>query len=210
MKLYMTYRSPYARAVRAALHEKGISFENVSIDFSDKPEEFINTCPAGTVPALKINDGLVLGDSYTILQYIDGQYAKPALMPKEDLLKWQAWEWVSLANAMCDEQVKVFFENKKEEPNQDVLDRADAITNRIVKKLIIALEAKADHSDPVTPKIQYIMGEYSLADIMFGAVMDWMSFRLDKNWHEVDEILVSWLELLKERESFQKTAPSLD
>jgi glutathione S-transferase len=50
--LYDAARCPYCARVRIALAEKGIPYEPVAIDLSDRPAWIYEKTPAGRVPVL--------------------------------------------------------------------------------------------------------------------------------------------------------------
>lgn len=196
--LYITYRSPYARKIRIALLEKGIPFEEVVVDLANRSEAFFKLNPAGTVPTLVTADGLVLVDSTLMLHYLESLPGVPSLLPKTERAKWEAWNWEELADRLCDQQVNIFFEAKKEVQRPDVFAKATRVTDHIITVLEAALENK-----------DYIMTHFSLADIAMGPVLAWIQFRLSKDLSTSNPHIHAWLKRLNERESFQKTLPKL-
>jgi glutathione S-transferase len=78
--LYHLPLSPYARKVRLALNEKRIPFELRLERVWERREEFMDMNPAGTVPVLAEENGLVLADSYAICEYLDEAYPEQPLM----------------------------------------------------------------------------------------------------------------------------------
>ena len=78
--LYHLPLSPYARKVRLALNEKRIPFELRVERVWERRDEFMDMNPAGTVPVLAEENGLVLADSYAICEYLDEAYPELPLM----------------------------------------------------------------------------------------------------------------------------------
>jgi glutathione S-transferase len=78
--LYHLPLSPYARKVRLALNEKRIPFELRLERVWERRNEFMDMNPAGTVPVLTEENGLVLADSYAICEYLDEAYPELPLM----------------------------------------------------------------------------------------------------------------------------------
>lgn len=72
--------SPHSRKVRLALAEKRIPFETVMEKVWDRREAFLAMNPAGTVPVLVEENGLVVADSSVICEYLDEAYPDPPLM----------------------------------------------------------------------------------------------------------------------------------
>lgn len=66
--------SPYSRKVRLALAEKRIAFELRVEKVWERRPEFLQLNPAGTVPVLVEENGLVIADSYAICEYLDEAY----------------------------------------------------------------------------------------------------------------------------------------
>ena len=80
--LYDAARCPYCARVRIALAEKGIPYEPVAIDLSNRPAWLYEKNPAGRVPVLE-EDTLVLPESLVIMEYLDERYPEPALLPAD-------------------------------------------------------------------------------------------------------------------------------
>ncbi|HST16180.1 MAG TPA: glutathione S-transferase family protein [Gaiellaceae bacterium] len=81
MKLYDAARCPYCARVRIAFAEKGLEFDRVEVDLSNRPPWLIElNPPAGRVPVL--DDGFVLPESEVIMEYLEERYPTPALMPE--------------------------------------------------------------------------------------------------------------------------------
>jgi glutathione S-transferase len=78
--LYHLPLSPYARKVRLALNEKRIPFELRVERVWERRDEFMDMNPAGTVPVLTEENGLVLADSYAICEYLDEAYPEHPLL----------------------------------------------------------------------------------------------------------------------------------
>ncbi|SDB10204.1 FtsZ-binding protein FzlA [Belnapia rosea] len=72
--LYHIPLSPFCRKVRLALAEKRIPFELRIERIWERRPEFEQMNPAGTVPVLLEENGLVIADSYAICEYLDEAY----------------------------------------------------------------------------------------------------------------------------------------
>jgi glutathione S-transferase len=64
------------------LAEKGIPYEPVAIDLSNRPGWLYEKNPAGRVPVLE-EDTFVLPESVVIMEYLDERYPEPALLPAD-------------------------------------------------------------------------------------------------------------------------------
>jgi glutathione S-transferase len=81
LTLYDAARCPYAARVRIVLAEKGLPYDSVEIDLADRPAWLYRKNPAGRVPVLEDDGGLLLAESRVIVEYLDERFPEPALMP---------------------------------------------------------------------------------------------------------------------------------
>jgi glutathione S-transferase len=78
--LYHMPLSPYARKVRLVLAEKRLPFELRLEKVWERRPEYLELNPAGTVPTLVEDNGLVVPDSTVICEYLDEAYPDSSLM----------------------------------------------------------------------------------------------------------------------------------
>ena len=83
MILYDAARCPYCARVRIVLAEKGLGYEPVEIDLSDRPAWLYEKNPRGKVPVLEEAGGLVLPESTVIMEYLEERFPEPALWPAD-------------------------------------------------------------------------------------------------------------------------------
>jgi glutathione S-transferase len=83
LTLYDAERCPYAARVRITLAEKSLPYETVAIDLSDRPGWLYEKNPAGRVPVLEEDDGLLLPESVVIMEYLEERFPEPALLPAD-------------------------------------------------------------------------------------------------------------------------------
>jgi glutathione S-transferase len=81
--LYNAARCPYAARARIVLAEKGIEFETVEIDLSDRPAWLYEKNPAGRVPVIEEDDGDPLPESPVIMEFLEERYPEPPLLPPD-------------------------------------------------------------------------------------------------------------------------------
>jgi glutathione S-transferase len=81
--LYNAARCPYAARVRIVLAEKGIEFETVEIDLSDRPAWLYEKNPAGRVPVIEEDGGDPLPESAVIMEFLEERHPEPALLPPD-------------------------------------------------------------------------------------------------------------------------------
>ncbi len=82
MTLYDAARCPFCARVRIVLAEKGVPYEPIEIDLSNRPSWLYEKNPAGKVPVLE-EDTLVLPESVVIMEYLEERYPEPALLPSD-------------------------------------------------------------------------------------------------------------------------------
>lgn len=82
MKLIDAPRCPYCARARIALAEKGLEYERVEVDLSNRPDwvKELNP-PDGRVPIL--DDGFVLPESEVVMEYLEERYPDPPLLPAD-------------------------------------------------------------------------------------------------------------------------------
>ena len=80
--IYDAARCPYCARVRIFLAEKGVPYEPVAIDLTDRPAWLYEKNPVGRVPVLE-EDTLVLPESVVIMEYVEERYPEPALFPAD-------------------------------------------------------------------------------------------------------------------------------
>lgn len=87
MKFYDCQPAPSPRRVRIYLAEKGIDIPAVQVDLGAGEhlgDAFRAINPDCTVPALQLDDGTVLSESFAICQYLESVYPDPPLMGRDD------------------------------------------------------------------------------------------------------------------------------
>ena len=83
LTLYDAERCPYAARARIALAEKQLAYDAVAIDLDDRPAWLYEKNPAGRVPVLEEDGGLILPESLCILEYLEERYPEPPLLPAD-------------------------------------------------------------------------------------------------------------------------------
>jgi maleylpyruvate isomerase len=92
MKLYTYFRSSAAWRVRIALALKGIAWEPVYVHLlksggEQNTPEYRRVNPTGLVPTLETNDGVLLGQSLAIIEWLEETHPTPALLPREPMAR---------------------------------------------------------------------------------------------------------------------------
>ena len=164
MKLHGAIISPNVRKVVIACMVKGIDFESNMIIPGPvlKEPEFLKINPLGQIPALE-DEGLIIGDSNVILQYLDEKYPEPPLLPSgpEERAKcrWLAEYAGAALFPCCGTMFREVFVNPsyfKQPTNQKAVDET------VKEKFPPVL----DYLEAQTPGNDFLFGEHiTIADI---------------------------------------------
>ncbi|MBV8778515.1 MAG: glutathione S-transferase family protein [Alphaproteobacteria bacterium] len=104
MRLFYASGSPYARIVRVALRELGLTarVEEVEVTLRDPNSALLPYNPGGKVPALQLDNGTVINESLLVLAYLDTQHAGRKLLPMDGSDGWKALSELGRAYAFLD------------------------------------------------------------------------------------------------------------
>lgn len=104
MKLYYTRTSPYARAVRIAVIEKGLSARVAMIEAKTRTagSPYYEINPSGRVPFLVLDDGRSMEDSQVICSYLDQIAPNPVLCLPASHQDWAYGRLDAYARSMTD------------------------------------------------------------------------------------------------------------
>ena len=176
--LYNAARCPYAARARIVLAEKGIEFEVVEIDLSDRPAWLYEKNPAGRVPVIEEDGGPPLPESAVIMEFLEERYPEPALLPADPADRAAA-------------RLVVFRDDDLTDPYYAFRRGEDGAREE--------LDAALGRFDALLAERPYLGGmEYGLADI---ALVPWFLRARDMLGVELDGFpaLVDWLARLEER-----------
>ncbi|WP_181180501.1 glutathione S-transferase family protein [Mesorhizobium sp. B2-4-6] len=93
---------PYVQRAAIALAEKGVPFERVYVDLSNKPDWFKAISPLGKVPLLRVRHGNaqdVIFESAVILEFLEETEANP-LHPADPLARARHRAWIEFGSAI--------------------------------------------------------------------------------------------------------------
>ena len=82
LTLYDAARCPYCARVRIVLAEKGLEFDAVEIDLSNRPAWIYEKNTTGRVPVVE-EDAWLLPESSVIMEYLEERYPEPPLLPAD-------------------------------------------------------------------------------------------------------------------------------
>jgi len=88
VKLYTFFRGSSPFRVRIALNLKGLAYDSASVHLvkgEQRKPPYAAINPQSLVPALVLDDGQVLTQSLSIIEYLDETHPQPPLLPKDAL-----------------------------------------------------------------------------------------------------------------------------
>ena len=182
LTLYDAARCPYCARARIVLAEKGVEYETVEIDLSDRPDWIYEKNPLGKVPVLEEGD-FVLPESDVIMEYLEERFPEPPLLPG-------SWEERALA------RLRIFrFEDDLARDYYAFRRREEGARERLEGRLwdlTALLQASA-----------WLSGdEFGLADV---AYLPWLLRLRDHLRFELDPwvTVLDWLDRSAERPAVQ-------
>jgi glutathione S-transferase len=101
LKLISHRLCPYVQRAVIALSEKGVAFERIDIDLSNKPDWFLKISPLGKTPVLLVGDHAIF-ESAVILEYLEDTQAKP-LHPADPLARAEHRAWIEFGSAVLND-----------------------------------------------------------------------------------------------------------
>jgi len=199
MKLIASLTSPYARKIRIAIAEKGLTCA-LEVDIPWLPETNVPAYnPLGKVPALVADDGEVWYDSPVISLYLE-TLGGPPLMPVDRIANLPVRQTEALADGITDAAVTAFLEARRPAGQQD----ADTIERQLAKiqRGLAALEERLLQRKGFGGPL------INIADIAVGCTLGYLDFRFGHlHWRTTHPELSAWAAKLFARPSFASTVP---
>lgn len=111
MILIGQYDSPFVRRVGIALTLYELPFEHRPWSVFGDGDRIAPLNPLVRVPALELDDGLVLVESHAMLDYLDGLVPpERAFFPREEPARHRALRAAALAMGLAEKSVSLFYE----------------------------------------------------------------------------------------------------
>ena len=199
MKLHWTSRSPYVRKVMIFAHETGLAEEIKTIRsvvgrMTVNPD-VVEDSPVGRIPALVLDDGMVLSGSFAICDYLDSLHQGRKLIPPHGESRWRELELHGVADGMLDVLQNWRYENLKPE-----VQRSQALCETGAAKIqhcLAWLDRRAG---------DFENEDYGIGQITTGVVLDYLNFRFPEiDWRESNPSLYEWHKIFSERPSSKAT-----
>lgn len=149
MKLYSGSVDPFSHRCRIVLFEKGMDFEVIDVDLTNKAEDLAVLNPYGAVPVLVERD-LVLSEANIINEYIDERFPHPQLMPADPVMRARARLFL-----YSFEQDLFSHISDLEYANEEIANKARNTVRDNLTQIV-----------PIFSKQNYLLGdEYSMLDV---------------------------------------------
>jgi glutathione S-transferase len=101
LKLVSHKLCPYVQRAVVALTEKGVPFERIDVDLSNKPDWFKKVSPLGKTPVLLVGDTAIF-ESAVILEYLEETQPNP-LHPADPLARAEHRAFIEFGSAVLND-----------------------------------------------------------------------------------------------------------
>ncbi|MCC8960763.1 glutathione S-transferase family protein [Bradyrhizobium sp. Pear76] len=202
MKLYYAPQSPFARKVRVAAIELGLS-DRITLEYAKVVPGLANRTyadavnPLRQVPALVADDGKIIHGSAVICDYLNALAGGNLLPPPTGSDRWRVLTNDALAQGMCDAVIAVRYETGLRPPEF----RWPAWVDDQWDKIRSGLAWFNHHGDQLD-------GPLDISHITLGCLLGYVEFRFgDHGWTDFP-VVTSWYRSLCRRSSFELTRPA--
>ena len=199
IRLYCFPRSGNSREVKLVLSEKGIAYEKVNIrdqSFDKESPEFKKASPRGMVPAI-VDGDVHMSEAYSINEYLEGKYPRPALLPADGPERGQIRGWVMTYDKRLALKIGLLLIECLLKPKEQQKEETKV-------KLWEEAVAGMKEADRFLKGKEFFFGAYSLADISMTPHLAALH-RVGKEIPADCPDLKAWMERVKSRPSFAAT-----
>jgi glutathione S-transferase len=197
VKLYGSTRSPFSRKALVAVRELGlidrIEFKPVVVSQTETDDELARIHPLGQIPALLLDDGRVIHDSFVICEYLDRLVAG-GLVPAGGDARWEVLSRHALGQALLETLVKLFGERRRaSDPLQPAY--VEAFSRKFFRGLA-----------PLDAHYRSATHSFDVGDIAVGCVLSYADFRFPQQaWRSGHPSLAAYYAQIAERPSMRAT-----
>ncbi|SDM74103.1 glutathione S-transferase family protein [Maricaulis salignorans] len=206
MKFYDYKAAPSPRRARMFIAEKGLDIETIQVDLGAKAQfdpAYRAVNPRCTVPALALDDGVVLCDNASIARYLEEICPEPPLLGRDPVEKALVAEWLGrvewegfMGVAEALRNTSDFFKDSAI-PGPQRYEQIPALAQRGRQRA----EAFIAVMDQRLAEANYLAGDaFSAADIAGYAFVDFAAWVKLKPGPELEH-LANWREAISKRPS---------
>ena len=190
MKLHWSPRSPYVRKVMVAAHELGLvpridCVRSLAAMHAPNPAIMADN-PLSKIPALVLDDGTVLIDSRTIVEYLDA-LAGGILVPASGRERWLALSRQALADGLLD--LLVLWRNERLKPAER---RTQAWLDAFAVKAAATLD-RFEQQESGHRAAEWPAASFGIGEIALGCALSYADFRFaELDWRTGRPRLAAW------------------
>jgi glutathione S-transferase len=177
--------SPFVRKVRIAAAILGLD-SRITLepaDTSNPSDSVRQQNPLGKIPALVLDDGMVLFDSRVILEYLDHLAGGGRIVPADPQARFVALRLQALADGLMDASILQVYEGRWRDPAKHEPKWVEHQAGKVARALA-ALEA-----DPPALAATPTVGQIALA-----CALAYRDFRFQGTWRKDHPRLVKYLD----------------
>lgn len=155
MTLYSGTTCPFSHRCRIVLFEKGMDFQVIDVDLTNKPEDLAVINPYNRVPVL-VERELVLYEANIINEYIDERFPHPQLMPADPVMRARA---------------RLFLHNFEDQLFDHIGD-IESGNAKVAEKARTTVRDNLTQIAPIFNKQEYMLGdEFSMLDVAIAPLL---------------------------------------
>lgn len=199
--LYHTPLSPYCRKIRLLIKEKQMDFELVDEPVWERREDFFKLNPAGEVPVLVDENGMIISGSYAISEYLEEGYPdSPHLLgatvaERAEIRRIISWFDVKFYHEVVQ---GILFERVFRQ-----LMRYGAPDGEILRECKHYIHYHLDYISQLTQNHNWLVGDTpTLADFTAAAHLSVLDYLGDVPWNHSPRAK-EWYAVIKSRPSFR-------
>jgi glutathione S-transferase len=203
MKLHYAPQSPFARKVRAAAIELGLS-DRIELEYTEvvpgQPNRIYGQShnPLRKIPALVTDDGATIYDSTVICEYLDAVAGGNIIVPRDGPRRWRVLTHHALAQALCESVILIRYETWLRPEQLRWSGWIDEHWDKIYSGLGWFEENDAELGEPI-----------NIAHLALGSLLGYIDFRWpDNEWRHRFTAVSRWFDQLERRPSFLQTKPT--
>ncbi|PWC56732.1 glutathione S-transferase family protein [Azospirillum sp. TSO22-1] len=198
--LYHHPLSPIARLTRLSLAEKGLEFDAVVEKPWERRTDFLALNPAGEVPVLVEDDGTVIADGWTVIEYLEEAYPSIPLLPPEVVGRAEVRRIAAWYLRKFDREV---IENLVGEKLIKRISSQGHPYAPAIRAGLANIHYHLDYIAFLAERRAWLAGpSFTLADLAAAAALSCVDYIGDVPWDEVPEAK-DWYARIKSRPSFR-------
>ncbi len=201
MILIGRYRSPFTRRVAIAMRLLGMTYEHKPQTALQQLEEVQKVNPVGRVPALVLDVGEVLFDSWAILDWLDHAVEpERRLVPDAEPQRHQVLRVVATAMGALEKTVSIVYEGMLRPEDKRHLPWVERCAGQVASSLAAL--------DRLNPRPLFFAGRLTQADVTAAVAAAFVrqsvpNLMPEGRYHALDALLMHW----EETEAFRQTQP---